>query len=41
MFRVFEVENKKFASRLRNTTQISFSELYIDVLPEEVSFSKG
>ncbi|XOD67032.1 MAG: hypothetical protein ACMUEL_03210 [Flavobacteriales bacterium Tduv] len=28
-FRIFGVENKKFGSMLRNTVQLSFSELYM------------
>ncbi|XOD66837.1 MAG: hypothetical protein ACMUEL_02050 [Flavobacteriales bacterium Tduv] len=30
MFRLFGVENKKISSMLRNTAQISFSELYTE-----------
>ncbi|XOD67318.1 MAG: hypothetical protein ACMUEL_04960 [Flavobacteriales bacterium Tduv] len=39
--RHFGVENKKFGSSLRSSAQISFSELYMECLPEVVSFSKG
>ncbi|XOD68117.1 MAG: hypothetical protein ACMUEL_09730 [Flavobacteriales bacterium Tduv] len=42
MFRIFGVGNKKdSAYMLRRTSQIGFSKLYMNYLPEEGSFSKG